>query len=224
MASTVVGVNTPQGPGRLFLDLAARPRSILVLGHGASGGVGSADLELLAHSLPDLGTSVLRFEQPWRTAGRKVGAQPPQLDKAWVAALDWLTSQEWARDPLVVGGRSAGARVACRTAAETHPAAIVCLAFPLHPPGRPEKSRVSELLTPTVPRLVLQGSNDSFGTADQIRAAVGDTPGITIVELPGADHSFRIGKSSAFTPAELRMSLVTEVSRFIAAVVGITTP
>lgn len=224
MASTVVGVNTPQGPGRLLLDLAARPRSILVLGHGASGGVGSADLELLAHSLPDRGTSVLRFEQPWRTAGRKVGAQPPQLDKAWVAALDWLTSQEWARAPVVVGGRSAGARVACRTAAETHPAAIVCLAFPLHPPGRPEKSRVSELLTPTVPRLVLQGSNDSFGTADQIRAVVGDTPGITIVELPGADHSFRIGKSSAFTPAELRMALVTEVSRFIAAVVGITTP
>jgi uncharacterized protein len=223
MASTVVGVNTPQGPGRLLLDLAARPRSILVLGHGASGGVGSADLELLAHSLPDRGTSVLRFEQPWRTAGRKVGAQPPQLDKAWVAALDWLTSQEWARAPVVVGGRSAGARVACRTAAETHPAAIVCLAFPLNPPGRPEKSRVSELLTPTVPRLVLQGSNDSFGTADQIRA-VGDTPAITIVELPGADHSFRIGKSSAFTPAELRMALVTEVNRFIAAVVGITTP
>jgi predicted alpha/beta-hydrolase family hydrolase len=83
---------------------------------------------------------------------------------------------------------------------------------------------VSELLTPAVPRLVLQGGNDSFGTADQIRAVVGDTPGITIVELPGADHSFRIGKSSAFTPAELRMALVTEVSRFIAAVVGITTP
>jgi uncharacterized protein len=224
MASTVVPVDTPQGPGRFFLDLADRPSSILVLGHGASGGVASADLELLADNLPDLGTSVLRFEQPWRTAGRKVGAQPPQLDKAWVAALDWLSNQEWARDPLVVGGRSAGARVACRTAAETDPVAIVCLAFPLHLPGRPEKSRMSELLTPTVSRLVLQGSKDSFGTADQIRAAIGDAPGITIVELPGADHSFRIGKSAAFTPAELRMTLVTEVSRFIAAVVGITTP
>jgi predicted alpha/beta-hydrolase family hydrolase len=224
MASTVVPVDTPQGPGRFFLDLADRPSSILVLGHGASGGVASADLELLADNLPDLGTSVLRFEQPWRTAGRKVGAQPPQLDKAWVAALDWLSNQEWARDPLVVGGRSAGARVACRTAAETDPVAIVCLAFPLHLPGRPEKSRMSELLTPTVSRLVLQGSKDSFGTADQIRAAIGDAPGITIVELPGADHSFRIGKSATFTPAELRMTLVTEVSRFIAAVVGITTP
>src|SRR5512133_4082749 len=107
MASTVVPVDTPQGPGRFFLDLADRASSILVLGHGASGGVESADLELLAHNLPDLGTSVLRFEQPWRLAGRQGGAQPPQLDTAWVAALDWLGNQEWARDPLVVGGRSA---------------------------------------------------------------------------------------------------------------------
>jgi len=224
MASTVVPVDTPQGPGRLFLDLANRPSSILVLGHGAGGGVGSADLELLARSLPDLGTSVLRFEQPWRTAGRTAGTSPPRLDEAWIVALDWLTEQEWARQPLVVGGRSAGARVACRTAPQTDAAAVVCLAFPLHPPGRPEKSRVSELLTPTVPRLDLQGSKDSFGTADQIRAAIGDTSGITVVELPGADHSFRIEKSAAFTPADLYMTLVTEVSRFIAAVVGITTP
>jgi|SRR6188472_1231066 len=224
MASTVVPVDTPQGPGRLFLDLANRPSSILVLGHGAGGGVGSADLELLARSLPDLGTSVLRFEQPWRTAGRTAGTSPPRLDEAWIVALDWLTEQEWARQPLVVGGRSAGARVACRTAPQTDAAAVVCLAFPLHPPGRPEKSRVSELLTPTVPRLDLQGSKDSFGTADQIRAAIGDTSGITVVELPGADHSFRIEKSAAFTPADLCMTLVTEVSRFIAAVVGITTP
>jgi uncharacterized protein len=224
MVSTVVPVETPQGPGRLFLDVAARPSSMLVLGHGASGGVGSADLDLLARSLPELGTTVLRLEQPWHTAGRKVGAPPPRLDEAWVAAVDWLTKQEWARHPLVVGGRSAGARVACRTASQTRPAAIVCLAFPLHLPGRPERTRVAELLTPTVPRLVLQGSKDSFGTADQIRAAISDTPSITVVELPGADHSFRIGKSSAFTPADLRLTLVTEVSRFITAVVGITTP
>jgi predicted alpha/beta-hydrolase family hydrolase len=264
MASTVVPVDTPQGPGRLFLDLADRPSSILVLGHGAGGGVGSADLELLARSLPELGTSVLRFEQPWRTAGRKAGAPPPRLDEAWVAALDWLVKQDWARPPLVVGGRSAGARVACRTSSQTDPAAIVCLAFPLHLPGRPEKSRVAELLTPTVPRLVLQGSKDSFGTPEEIRTAIGKTRRITVVELSGADHGFRIArrraeeegadsasssasddavgghkarsaasgasnrtqvaKSSTFTPADLRLTLVTEVSRFITAVVGITTP
>jgi predicted alpha/beta-hydrolase family hydrolase len=223
MASTIVPVDTPQGPGRLFLDLAQRPSAILVLGHGAGGSIGSADLELLAATLPELGTSVVRFEQPWRTAGRKVGPPPPRLDEAWIAALDWLASEEWGRYPLVVGGRSAGARVACRTSSETKPGAIVCLAFPLHLPGRPQNSRLAELLAPAVQRLVLQGSKDSFGTSEEIRTVIGETPGITVVELPGADHGYRIGKSSPFTPADLRMTLVTEVSRFIAAEVGITT-
>jgi uncharacterized protein len=223
MASTVIGVDTPQGPGRFFVDLAEQPRSILVLGHGASGGVASVDLELLAEGLPELGTTVMRFEQPWRTAERRVGAPPPRLDEAWQAALAWLAGEEWARHPLVVGGRSAGARVACRTASETRPAAIVCLAFPLHPPGKPEKSRVAELLAPNVPRLVLQGGNDSFGTPEEIRAAIGRSRSITVVELPGADHSFRIAKSSAITPADLQATLVTEVSRFIRAAAGITT-
>jgi uncharacterized protein len=224
MAATVIPVNTPQGSGRLFVDRAERPSSILVLGHGAGGGVSAADLDALAGRLPDLGTSVVRFEQPWRTAGRSAGAPPPRLDEAWCAALDWLMRQEWAQHPFVVGGRSAGARVACRTASDANPRAIVCLAFPLHPPGRPEKSRLEELLAPTVPRLVLQGGKDTFGTAEEIRAAIGEGPDITVVELPGADHSFRISKSSPFTPADLRMTLVTEVSRFIAAAVGITTP
>ncbi|MFL6048041.1 MAG: alpha/beta family hydrolase [Propionibacteriaceae bacterium] len=250
MATTVVPVETPQGPGRLFLDLAEQPSTILVLGHGAGGGVGAADLELLAAALPQLGTSVVRFEQPWRTAGRKVGAPPPRLDEAWIAALEWLTGEEWGRHPLVVGGRSAGARVACRTASETNPAAIVCLAFPLHRPGRPDDSRLAELLAPTMPRLVLQGSKDSFGTSEEIRAAIGGSPeGITVVELPGADHALRIarrrakeeGADNAFPSASddavggdkarsaasgasnPTLTIVTEVSRFIAAVVGITT-
>ena len=224
MASMVETVDTPQGPGRLFVDLAEQPSSLLVLGHGAGGGVGAADLELLARSLPALATTVVRFEQPWRTAGRTVGAPPPKLDDAWRAALGWLMEQEWAaRHPLLVGGRSAGARVACRTASDTNPAAIVCLAFPLHLPGRPEKSRAVELLAPTAPRLVLQGSKDSFGTPAEIRAAIGTAEGVHVVELPGADHSYRIAKSSAFTPADLRSTLVAEVSRFIGAVAGIST-
>jgi uncharacterized protein len=224
MASRVEAVDTPQGPGRLFVDLAEQPRSLLVLGHGAGGRVGAADLELLATSLPILGTTVVRFEQPWRTAGRTVGAPPPKLDDAWRAALTWLMEQEWAAlHPLLVGGRSAGARVACRTASDTSPAAIVCLAFPLHLPGRPEKSRAAELLAPTAPRLVLQGSKDSFGTPTEIRAAIGTAEGVHVVELPGADHAYRIAKSSAFTPADLRTTLVAEVSRFIEAVAGIST-
>ena len=224
MASMVETVDTPQGPGRLFVDLAEQPSSLLVLGHGAGGGVSAADLELLARSLPALATTVVRFEQPWRTAGRTVGAPPPKLDDAWRAALCWLMEQEWAaQHPLLVGGRSAGARVACRTASDTNPAAIVCLAFPLHLPGRPEKSRAAELLAPTAPRLVLQGSKDSFGTPAEIRAAIGTAECVNVVELPGADHSYRIAKSSAFTPADLRSTLVAEVSGFIGAVAGIST-
>jgi uncharacterized protein len=240
MVSTVIPVDTPQGPGRLYLDAAEHPNSILVLGHGAGGGVGAIDLELLAHNLPAVGTSVVRFEQPWRTAGRKVGAPPAKLDEAWCAALDWLVDQEWAQHQLLVGGRSAGARVACRTASHTKPAAIVCLAFPLHLPGRPERSRVAELLAPAVPRLVMQGNKDSFGTPEEIRAAIGNAPGLSVVELPGADHGFRIvgartaasgasskrtqtAKSSPLSPAELRTAVVAEVSRFIGAVAGIST-
>jgi uncharacterized protein len=224
MTSKVKPIDTPQGPARLYVDHAEQPSSLLVLGHGAGGGVGAADLELLAASLPALGTTVVRFEQPWRTAGRTVGAPPPKLDEAWRAALGWLMEQEWAaQHPFLVGGRSAGARVACRTAADTNPAAIVCLAFPLHLPGRPEKSRVAELLAPEAPRLVLQGSKDSFGAPEEIRAAIGIAEGIKLVELPGADHGYRIAKSSAFTPADLRATLVAEVSRFIAAAAGIST-
>ena len=197
MSSTVIAVETPQGPGRLFVDPAKQPSSMLVLGHGAGGGVGALDLELLARSLPAVGTTVVRFEQPWHTAGRTVGAPPPKLDEAWCAALDWLVAQEWAQHPLLVGGRSAGARVACRTASHTNPAAIVCLAFPLHLPGRPEKSRLAELLAPTAPRLILQGGRDSFGKPEEIRAAIGNARGISVVELPGADHAFRIARRRA---------------------------
>jgi uncharacterized protein len=224
MPSTVTAVDTPQGPGKLYVDPAEQPNSLLVLGHGAGGGVAAADLELLAKSLPAFGTTVVRFEQPWHTAGRTAGAPPPKLDEAWRAALGWLAEQEWAQHPLLVGGRSAGARVACRTASDTNPAAIVCLAFPLHLPGRPEKSRVAELLAPSVPRLVLQGTKDSFGTPKEIRTAIGTAEGIKLVELPGADHGYRIARSSDFTVADLRVTVVTEVSRFIAAVAGISTP
>jgi len=223
MVSTIVPVDTPQGQARFFVDLADRAISILALGHGAGGGVGAADLELLARRLPPLGITVARFEQPWRTAGRKVGAPPPRLDEAWITALGWLQEQQWAQQPLVAGGRSAGARVACRTASDTNAAAIICLAFPLHLPGQPEKSRLTELLTPRQPRLVVQGSKDSFGTAEELRAAIGKVAGITLVELPGVGHSYRIAKSSAVEPATLRATLVTEVSRFITSTVGITT-
>ncbi len=211
----VVGVDTPQGPGRFFVDAASQPVVTLVLGHGAGGGVNAADLELLARRLPPLGVTVVRFEQPWRTAGGRVAVAPPRLDVGWRAGVEFLVSQPWATPQLFFGGRSAGARVACRTANDFDVAGVVCLAFPLHLPGRPEKSRLPELLQPTAPRLVLQGTKDAFGGAAELAAAVGDTPGVLLVELPGADHSFRLAKGSAFTPADLRESVFAEVAAFV---------
>ncbi len=208
-------MDTPLGPGRFLLDPAEDPHALLVLGHGAGGGPNSADLALLARRLPQHGVSVVRFEQPWRTAGRQVAVPPPKLDEAWTAACRWLTRQPWAAGRLFFGGRSAGARVACRTADAFAVRGVVCLAFPLHLPGRPDKSRVAELLAPTCPRLVMQGTGDTFGPAAEIRKAIGEAPGITVVELPGADHSYRLPKASLFTPAELRATLVAHVAAFL---------
>ena len=215
MATEIIAVDTPQGPGRFLLDRAEQPVSLLVLGHGAGGGPTAMDLELLANRLPERGASVARFEQPWRSAGGRVAVRPPRLDQAWLAALEWLAGQPWAHGRLFVGGRSAGARVACRTADALGAAGVVCLAFPLHLPGRPEKSRAVELLMPAAPRLVLQGTQDGFGTPAEIRAAVGDAAGVRLVELPGADHSFRLARSAPFTPADLRQAVVEQVAAFV---------
>ena len=224
MPTEIAPVETPQGPGRLLIDNANDPVATLVLGHGAGGGPDATDLELLARRMPEHGTTVVRFEQPWRTAGRRVTTPPARLDEAWLAALDQLAVEPRVRGPLFVGGRSAGARVACRTANVVRPAGIICLAFPLHLPGRPEKSRIGELLQPQAPRLVLQGTSDAFGRASEIQAAIKDARGIRLVELPGADHSFRVARSSSFTPADLRDALLSEVSRFVDARLGIPSP
>lgn len=211
----VLTVETPQGPGRCFVDPADDPTSLLILGHGAGGGTNAADLELLARQLPGVGVTVVRFEQPWRTAGRRIAGPPAMLDEAWRAAVAELRSQPWAVGRLFVGGRSAGARVACRTALDVGAVGVVCLAFPLHLPGRPEKSRAAELLAAGVPRLVLQGTKDTFGTPDEIRAAMGMAPGIRLVELSGADHGFRVAKAATFTAADLRVRVLTEVGGFV---------
>lgn len=213
----ISSVDTPAGPGRLFFDLADRPRAILVLGHGAGGGVEAADLAALAHQLPRGGVSVVRFEQPWRTAGKRVAAPPPRLDLGWRAAVDSLTGSMDHRElPLFFGGRSAGARVACRTAVDYPVAGVVCLAFPLHPPARPDRSRIDELKRPHVPRLVLQGTKDAFGGPAEIRAQLGSHGvGVTVVELPDADHGFRVTRAVDATSGDLRALLCGAVARFI---------
>jgi uncharacterized protein len=218
-AEHVVEVATPQGPGRFHVREAAEPSALLVLGHGAGGGVDAPDLVALARQLPDEGVTVLRFEQPWRVAGRKVAVRPPLLDEAWLAGLGAVLAVLGRGLPLVLGGRSAGARVACRTAGGLGAVGVVCLSFPLHLPGRPERSRLPELLTPDVPRLVLQGSRDTFGSADELGVALAGRPeakGVRLVELPGADHGGRVPKTGVPTASELRGGVVREVAAFVA--------
>lgn len=216
----VVEVATPEGPGRLHVDPVApdrAPTATLVLGHGAGGGVNAMDLDLLARRLPPAGITVVRFEQPWRVAGRRVAVPPPRLDVGWRAAIPRVLAQPGTGGLLLFGGRSAGARVACRTASHYEVAGVVCLAFPLHLPGRPERSRLPELLTPVVPRLVLQGTKDAFGTPTELREGLSGDPGVVLVELPNADHGYRLPARSAFTPANLRDTLVASVIELVAA-------
>ena len=212
-------VGTPEGPGRWHLDRADDPYAVLALGHGAGGGVTAMDLALLARQLPSRGITVARFEQPWRLVGRKVAVPPPRLDTGWLAAVGSLTERgDLSGLPLIAGGRSAGARVACRTASALGIAGVLCLAFPLHLPGRPEKSRLSELLTPTVPRLVLQGTRDTFGTADELTAALtlaeADAQ-VEVVPLPGADHGFTTPARAEVRPADLRALVVATAERLV---------
>jgi predicted alpha/beta-hydrolase family hydrolase len=167
------------GPAHVFVH--GKGDRLLVLGHGAGGGVGAVDLKAATEAALELGWRVTLVEQPWRVRGRKVAEAPARLDAAWTDVLATLRGS-----PLVVGGRSAGARVACRTAAATGADAVLCLAFPLHPPGRPERSRLAELegVAVPVPVLVVQGDRDAFGVPD----------GASLVA--GADHGFKVAKGS----------------------------
>jgi uncharacterized protein len=161
--SAPVRIDTPHGPAQAHLHLADTPRAALVLGHGAGGGVGARDLVAVTEVAVAEAVSVALVEQPYLVAGRRAPAPPGQLDTAWTAMVEHLRGAELEGLPLIVGGRSLGARVACRTAAATQAVAVLCLAFPVHPPGRPEKSRLEELDAVTLPTLVVQGESDPFG-------------------------------------------------------------
>ena len=157
-------VDTPHGAARVHLQLSDGAVGGLVLGHGAGGGVGAPDLVRVASVAGDLGWSVALVEQPYRVAGRKSPAPAHQLDTAWRAVLEALSGDALAGLPMVTGGRSSGARVACRTAADVGAVAVLCLAFPFIPPGKgPEKSREDELDAVAVPVLIVQGESDQFG-------------------------------------------------------------
>jgi uncharacterized protein len=162
-AATVLEIDTPHGPARVHVHPAREPAGALVLGHGAAGGVSTPDLVATTDVALAERFSVALVEQPYVVAGRRSPAPAPRLDEAWTAVVGHLRDEQLRDLPLVAGGRSAGARVACRTAADTGAVAVLCLAFPLHPPGRPEKTRQSELDAVRVPTLVVQGTSDPFG-------------------------------------------------------------
>jgi uncharacterized protein len=187
MCVTMLEVDTPHGQANVHLHSADEPRAALVLGHGAAGGVTSRDLVAVTDVASSEGVIVALVEQPYRVAGRHSPAAARQLDAAWTAVIDHLLASELRGLPLLVGGRSLGARVACRTAEATGAVGVLCLAFPLQPPRRsgaaPAPSRLSELDMVSVPTLVVQGARDRFGVPPA-------TARRTVVQVPG-DHSLR---------------------------------
>ena len=189
MAAAEREIETPHGPARVHVQGAAPgARLALILGHGAGGGVAAPDLTAVTEVALAEGASVVLVEQPYRVAGRKSAAPAHQLDAAWLAVVEDLRANELAEAALVSGGRSSGARVACRTAAEAGAAAVLCLAFPLQPPRRrtateDPPSRIDELDAVGVPTLVVQGENDRFGMPPP-------GPRRTVVTVAG-DHALR---------------------------------
>jgi hypothetical protein len=180
---TTSEIETAHGLARAELHCVPEGRAVLLLGHGAGGGIGAPDLVAAARGARAAGVHVALVEQPYRVAGRRFPAPALQLDSAWLTVAEALEKEFFADLPQVFGGRSSGARVACRTAADGGAVAVVCLAFPVHPPGKPDKTRQPELDAVEVPTLVVQGDNDPFGrpTAAHHRE---------VVLFPG-DHSLK---------------------------------
>jgi predicted alpha/beta-hydrolase family hydrolase len=193
----VEDVETPHGLARAHLRQANEPVGALVLGHGAGGGVAAPDLVAVADAALTAGVSVALVEQPYRVAGRRSPAPARQLDAAWTVVLERLAANELRGLPFVVGGRSLGARVACRTAAATGAVGVLCLAFPLRPPRRagaaPAPSRLPELEAVNVPALVVQGENDRFGLPPGAELR-------TVVQVPG-DHTLKADVGAVATAA-----------------------
>lgn len=198
---TTETIATDAGEARITWHRAQQARLLLAVSHGAGGGVEARDLQALAAVLPGHGVTVVLVEQPWRVAGKKVAPAPKTLDVGWRGIWPAVAKPGL---PVISGGRSAGARVACRTAAELGAHAVLALSFPLHPPGRPEKSRAAELLGAGTPTLVVQGANDPFGRPEEFPE--GDHE---LVEVPYGDHGFAVPKRADVTQ-EQALRVVTD--------------
>lgn len=210
---TEVVVGTDAGPARVTWHPAKRPRLVLGVSHGAGGGIEARDLKALAAALPAHGVSVALVEQPWRVAGKKLAPAPKTLDAGWRGIWPALAAPGL---PVISGGRSAGARVACRTAAELGAHAVLALSFPLHPPGRPEKSRAGELLGAGVPTLVVQGGNDPFGRPAEFPGpAEFPDGGHQLIEVPHGDHGFAVPKRAETTQEQALEVITGSVAEWI---------
>lgn len=194
-------VQTPQGEARIVRRPARGASAELVLTHGAGGGIGAPDLVRLADDLPGNGISVSLVEMPWRVLGKKLAPRPALIDEAYAAVLAGLRP----RAPFVLGGRSAGARSACRIGAAAGAEGVLALSFPLHPPGRPEKSRLEELLGAGVPTLVVQGGHDAFGRPEEFPEDV------DLAVVPAADHAMKVPRSAGIEP-QVALGLIVEAT------------
>ncbi|HEX2896205.1 MAG TPA: alpha/beta family hydrolase [Marmoricola sp.] len=204
-------VPTPQGDARLVVRRAKRPVATLVLTHGAGGGIDAPDLLRLARTLPQQGVSVTLVEMPWRLQGRRLAPRPELIDQSFLAVMNAMRM----RTPLIIGGRSAGARSACRIARSVGAKGVLALSFPLHPPGRPERSRLDELLGARVPTLVVQGERDPFGTPAEFPDHV------DLAVVPAADHSLRVAKSAGIDQEEaLAVVLEATLEWIVREIVG----
>ncbi|MFE7790933.1 alpha/beta family hydrolase [Streptomyces sp. NPDC057460] len=205
--TTTETVDTDAGTARITWLPAKKPRLVLAAGHGAGGGIEARDLQALATVLPAHGVSVALVEQPWRVAGKKLAPAPKTLDTGWRGLWPALAAPGL---PVVAAGRSAGARVACRTATELGAHAVLALSFPLHPPGKPEKSRKDELLGSGVPTLVVQGGHDPFGRPAEF------PPGeFEITEVPYGDHGFAVPKKADLTQDQAMEILTAAVTAWL---------
>ncbi len=176
-------IATPRGPALVQIDEAADARLLMVLTHGAGGGVEAPDLLAVRDAVVACGGTVARVVQPFRVAGARAPGSAARQDEAWTAVLDVLRAR-YPGLPLVQGGRSNGARVACRTARAVGATGVVALAVPLHPPGRPERSRAEERRGAGVDVLVVNGDRDPFGVPDPADAS-------RVVVLPGEGHELK---------------------------------
>ena len=205
---TVRPFDTPHGEARLHVRRPRRCAATLLLGHGAGGGVEARDLVALAETLPAQGFGVVLLEQPWRVAGRKVATAPATLDTAVRCAVRELRL----RTPLVVGGRSAGARSAARTAREVGAVSALALSFPLHPPGADGPSRLAELASAGVPTLVVQGQRDALGRPEEFPDGL---PGVDMAVIPAADHEFKVPARGEITQADALAIVVESVLEWL---------